>query len=66
MTKVEDDMYLIVPASNVKSCQLEVDHIEERAKLADLVIRSKSRHSVIEPPPAVHQRRVAQRTQCDN
>jgi len=63
MTKFADDMYLIVPASNVKSCPLEVDHIEEWAKdnnlvlnqvkSAELVIRTKSWRSVVEPPPAV-------------
>jgi len=56
-------MYLIVPASNVNSCQPEVDQIQElakdnnlalnRSKSAKLVIRAKSRHSVVEPPPAV-------------
>ena len=63
MTKFADDMYLIVPASNVKSCRLEVDHIEEwaqgnnlvlnRSKSAELVIRTKFRRSVVEPPPPV-------------
>ena len=67
--KFADDMYLIVPASNIKSSQLEVDHIEEWAgdnnlvlnwsKSDELVIRTQSQHSVFEPPPAVHQSRVA-------
>ena len=62
MTKFANDMY-IMPASNVRSYQLEVDHIEEWAKennlllnwskSAELVLRTKSRHSVVEPPPAI-------------
>jgi len=49
--------------SNVKFGQLKVDHIEEwakdnnlvwnRSKSAELVIRTKSRRSVVEPSPAV-------------
>jgi Reverse transcriptase (RNA-dependent DNA polymerase) len=53
MIKFADDTYQIVAASNVNSCQTEVDHIEgwakdnnlvlNRSKSAELIIKSKSR-----------------------
>jgi len=47
-SKCHDVMYLIVPASNVKSYQLEVDHTEEWTKENNLVLnRSKSAELVI-------------------
>ena len=47
MTKFKNDMYLIVPVSNVKSCRLKVDHIEECAKDNNLVLnRSKYSNEV--------------------
>lgn len=44
------DMYLIAPASNSKSCQLEVDLVEEWAKDINIVLnRLKSAERPVSP-----------------
>jgi len=64
MVKYADDTYLIIPASNISSCEAEIQHIESwasvnnlalnRAKSAEMiVVAPRSRRSVESPPAAV-------------
>jgi len=64
MVKYADDTYLVVPATNAKSCAAEISNIENwaiannlqlnRAKSAEIVFVSpKSRRLIEIPPPAV-------------
>jgi len=57
MTKFADDVYLLVPASNSGSCELELDHIATWAKANNLVVtlnRAKSKEVIFFKRPASH------------
>ena len=62
MVKYADDTYLVVPASNAKSCTAEISNVEKwviannlqlnRAKSAEIVLVSPRSRQITEIPPS--------------
>jgi hypothetical protein len=76
MKKYADDMYVIIPASNNDSCQLEIDNVSNwaaannlqinKSKSEEIIFTRKGAHGrVILPPPLPDLKRVDTIKGCD-